>query len=162
MGEGVSYATPTLIFSVFSVSGKPPYCHRLKEYRQFPQFISQQQAGEEIFCPAWYHWKLPRLLKVLSSVKLLKCVVFSNWYDWVKTNKQWLWMLRTWPLGNSSQREWGLWNISWPNYLPLKQFLSAVLPDSQAQGLFLLFSTGLEVARNTFWSFSAVFVDSLE
>lgn len=58
------------------------------------------------------------------------CVFYLIW--WVKTNEQWLWILRTRPLGSSSWRGWGLWNISWQNYLPRKQVLWGVLPDSQA------------------------------
>lgn len=40
--------------------------------------------------------------------------------------------LRTWPLGSSSWRGWGLWNISCPNYVHLKRVLWAALPVSQA------------------------------
>lgn len=52
-GQRVSYTAHTLIFSVISVSGKHPYCHRLKEHRQFPQFIRQQQ--QVMRCSVLHH-----------------------------------------------------------------------------------------------------------
>lgn len=86
----------------------------LREYRQFPQFICQQQVIRYSILHRVTE-SISGFQNFFSPDKLLKCTVFSTLSSDTFEPKQMnssFELSRMLPLGSSSQRGWGLWDIS--------------------------------------------------